>query len=319
MIKYLTVAIVLFAMSISTAQNSRTDTTTQLSVYNTAARFKLIPADFGAVITQPLIGTMVRSYDTIMVLKATGRTDTVSRRPVVRYKVERVCDRMSTGLRDMIVVMELNKDCDVTQTCLNVQRAGAKAFVIIHNSNSEGNIKLPKRGLYKDSIRIPIYTVRSNVGDSITTLLPSIVGIRKQVPIRPMALTSQNKDSIFAASQKVRDDIFIQDNQPLNNETIGKQGLADASAQSLTQKNIGWSIAPNPVTVEAVINYNFATKSTINIDVFNELGQIVTNYELPNTQTGKVNLDVSAWQNGAYYIRLKSETLKEVKRLMVVH
>ena len=35
MIKYLTVAIVLFAMSISTAQTSRTDTTTQLSVYNT--------------------------------------------------------------------------------------------------------------------------------------------------------------------------------------------------------------------------------------------------------------------------------------------
>ena len=35
--------------------------------------------------------------------------------------------------------------------------------------------------------------------------------------------------------------------------------------------------------------------------------------------TGKVNLDVSAWQNGAYYIRLKSETLKEVKCLMVVH
>ena len=161
----------------------------------------------------------------------------------------------------------------------------------------------------KGKVKIPCFTVRKGIGERLTTMLPSLVGIqrpRTNVVVQP--IVSANSNATDAAAQSKRDQAAKAD-----------QSDAEALAQSLAQKNIGWDIVPNPVTVEAVINYNFATKSTVNIDVFNELGQIVTNYELPNTQTGKVNLDVSAWQNGSYYIRLKSEILKEVKRLMVVH
>ncbi|NJN35671.1 MAG: T9SS type A sorting domain-containing protein [Saprospiraceae bacterium] len=80
-------------------------------------------------------------------------------------------------MKNKIAVIDLNKDCDVTKVCLNVQRAGAKAFVIVHNSNSNGNIKLPKNGVYKDSIRIPIFTIRRSLGERITSMLPSWVGI----------------------------------------------------------------------------------------------------------------------------------------------
>jgi Secretion system C-terminal sorting domain/PA domain len=92
-------------------------------------------------------------------------------------------------VKDKIVIMDLNKDCDVTLLCLNVQRAGAKAFVVVHNSNSNGNIKLPKQGAYKDSIRIPIFTIRRSLGEKITTMMPSLVGISLRRPT-PQSLVS---------------------------------------------------------------------------------------------------------------------------------
>ena len=70
---------------------------------------------------------------------------------------------------------------------------------------------------------------------------------------------------------------------------------------------------------EVVINYNFTQVATLNIEVFNELGQILTSYELPDRQTGRLNLDVSAWHNGNYNISLRSGHVKEVKKLLVMH
>jgi Secretion system C-terminal sorting domain len=81
----------------------------------------------------------------------------------------------------------------------------------------------------------------------------------------------------------------------------------------------GWDIAPNPVSNEVTINYNFKETHTVQIDIFNELGQLVTNYQLPETQTGKLDINVTSWQNGTYNVSVTSGKLKEVKRMIVVH
>jgi Secretion system C-terminal sorting domain len=73
------------------------------------------------------------------------------------------------------------------------------------------------------------------------------------------------------------------------------------------------------VSEEVTLHYNFTQKSTLSIEVFNELGQILTTYNLPNTQSGKLNIDVSAWQTGAYSVSLISGSMREVKRLVVTH
>ncbi len=314
MIKYLTTAFCLLVAASTYAQGNRTDTSMVLSVYNTGTCFKMEAADFGGVVTTSLVGTMVMSYDTTMVLKDSGKKDTVSRRAILRYKVERQCNKMSRGLNGKIVVMALNKDCDVTQTCLNVQRAGAKAFVIIHNSNSQGNIKLPKRGIYKDSIRIPIFTVRSGVGDSVTTLLPTVVGIRKPtLVIRPQQLAASTDSSARLLTANKTADKVAQDTdgESMNENT--------AAANRLTFKDIGWQIAPNPVSNEVTLAYNFKETNTVKVDIFNELGQLVTNYQLPDTQTGKLEINVTSWPNGEYNVRLVSGKFVEVKRMIVVH
>ena len=65
--------------------------------------------------------------------------------------------------------------------------------------------------------------------------------------------------------------------------------------------------------------YNFKEINTVKVDIFNEIGQLVTNYQLPDTQTGKLEINVTTWPNGEYNVRLSSGKLMEVKRMIVVH
>ncbi len=170
------IILVLLVSMISTAHSQRADSST-LAVYNTARNFTVLSADFGADITQDLIGEMVLATDAIMVLKEHTQTDSSGKKPM-RYQAERRADKISSNLKDKIVVIDFNKDYDVTQMCLNVQHAGAKALVIIHESNEKKLYKLLKKGLYKDSIRIPCFTIPNNRGEHIVQLLPSMVGIK---------------------------------------------------------------------------------------------------------------------------------------------
>jgi Secretion system C-terminal sorting domain len=82
---------------------------------------------------------------------------------------------------------------------------------------------------------------------------------------------------------------------------------------------VGWAVSPNPARDEVVLHYNFDKTGVVNIEVFNEIGQVLTSYQLPDTQTGELHIDVAAWQNGTYNIRLDSGQKKEVRRLVVLH
>jgi hypothetical protein len=115
MTKYLTLALLLLVSLRSAAQSSRNDSL-KLSVYNTGTQFTLTPADFGSTLTATLVAEMVRSYDTAIVLKDVGRDS--SNRSKIRYVIERQCNKMTRDLQGKIAVMELNKDCDVSLTCL---------------------------------------------------------------------------------------------------------------------------------------------------------------------------------------------------------
>jgi hypothetical protein len=171
------------------SQAQKADSST-LAVFNTGRNFNVTAADFGSTPTQDLIGEMVLAFDTIMVLKAHTQADSSGKKPL-RHQMERSATKISDNLKDKIAVIDYNKDCDVTQTSLNVQRAGAKALIIIHESNDKKLYKLLKKGIYKDSIRIPIYTIPNEKGDKILELLPSMVGIKMPNALSQSLLSSQ--------------------------------------------------------------------------------------------------------------------------------
>jgi Secretion system C-terminal sorting domain len=162
-----------------------------------------------------------------------------------------------------------------------------------------------------NKVKIPGFTVRKGIGEKLTTMMPSLVGIqRPKIPIFGIGtiqtlITPTMIDSINRAKQAQAD------------STAKAEYAKYLASQEFTEK--GWQVSPNPADGEVVLHYNLERRATVNIDIFNEIGQIVTNYQLPDTQSGKLTIDVSSWQGGAYNVSLRSGSLREVKRLMVVH
>ena len=292
------------------AQTQRADTIV-LSVYNNNMRYMLTPADFGpATLSQNITGEMVAAYDTLISIK--GKADSTKNK-TPRFDITRSCNKPLGDLKDKIVLMDLNKDCDVTMMCLQVQRAGAKAFVIVHNSNTKGAIKLPKQGLYKDSIRIPIFTVRKQLGENINSLLPSLVGISLRIP--PIQALAQST-LINPTVQQQKD----KEKNALNTEGVGnKESIELGTASNLTGLTANeWRISPNPTSHTATLSYYFTQAAPLSIEVFNAAGQLIKQYKL-NSSVGTLDIDVSNWSNGVYNVRLVSDKQKEVKRLVVAH
>ena len=191
----------LFSISTAFGQGNNRADTTILGVYNTGTRFTITRADFGLQTATELIAEMVVAFDTVKVI--TSVSDTSRGGSKKKQSFVHTCNDLS-GLRrtpDMfkgkIVLMELNKDCDVTQVCLLAQRSGEKAFMFIHNSNSNGNIKLPKKGMFMDSIRIPVFVVGGEKGADISALqaIKSILSL-STIWVVQIRATNQRKQSV---------------------------------------------------------------------------------------------------------------------------
>jgi hypothetical protein len=255
---------------------------------------------------------MVVALDTINVLKTATKKDSTGKFPQ-SWVTERKCGKLPTNVKGKVALLHLLKGCDISTQVLNAQAAGAIAVIIIHETNQKDSVELPKKSAsnrYDDDVKvkIPCFTVRQGIGEKLTQMLPSLVGIK-----RPLAdvgtlqsLTKQIQTDSMIAARKIYTDSLV-------------KAEYDKQLASQAFDRIGWEVAPNPVSDEVTLHYNFTQKSTLNIEIFNEIGQITTTYTLPNTQSGKLNIDVTAWQTGAYSVSLVSGSMREVKRLVVAH
>jgi Secretion system C-terminal sorting domain len=184
--------------------------------------------------------------------------------------------------------------------------------------------KLTGNARYVDEnkVKIPCFTDRKVIGEKLTGMLPSLVGIK-----RP-----DSTGTIQALTQRVDSAKMLQHGLV---KTAGNEGQSTVSDVNNAVSNngtafrytFGWDIAPNPVSNEVTLSYNFKEPNppeeksgqAISIEVFNDIGQLVTNYQLPETQMGKLDINVTAWQNGTYTISLTSGKVKQVKRMVVLH
>jgi Secretion system C-terminal sorting domain/PA domain len=247
----MTIAFCLMALF---SQAQKADTST-LAVFNTGRNFTVTAADFGSTPTQDLIGEMVMAFDTIMVLKAHTKADSSGKKPM-RHQMERSALKMSSNLKDKIAVIDFNKDYDVTQMSINVQKAGAKALVIIHESDDKKVYKLTKKGVFKDSIRIPVYTLPYNKGGKITELLPSVVGIKVTNPqLQSLLANTQldidaqadfNKSRIeWVSNTSDKNDFFIL--EKLNAKTGQFEGLETLNSNHTgsLEQHVSFDVKPD--------------------------------------------------------------------------
>ena len=298
--------ILLVLVLLAVTSQAQTDSS-QLAVYNTGRNITVLSADFGAALTQDLIGEMVMAYDTVIVLKAHTVRDSSGRYPM-RYQSERRATKISRNLKGKIAVIDYNKDYDVTQMCLNAQRAGAKALIIIHESNDKKVYKLAKKGIFKDSIRIPCFTIPNNKGEQIQQLLPSVVGIKVPAVITTNASVVANGEPLVNTTEKSKDKISDVDatlNTELSNTTgFGKQGF---------------SISPNPTRNQANVTYQFQNPTDVTIEAKSASGQVIFSRLMRGATVGNIEIPTVDYPNGTYFVTLQYGKEVKTKQLVVRH
>ena len=311
--KYLIMTVLGIALAGSLTAQKRD--TTVLSLYNNNQLYMLYPMPFGKDMPdKDFVAEMVFAIDTIHVLKDDTKRDS-SGRILKKWRMERSCGKIPKNVKGKVALLNINPACDVSTQILNAQEAGALAVIVIHDTNRKDSVTLPKKsGQVKyendNKVKIPCFTVRKEIGMTLLQLSPSLVGIKRpKENIPPLQALQQ---------QTVQTDSMIAVKKAQTDSLVKAEYEKHLASQDFNK--IGWEVAPNPVTTEAVLHYNFNQKSTLSIEVFNEIGQVVTNYTLPDTQTGKLNIDVSNWQVGTYNVSLASERIRsQVKRLVVMH
>lgn len=308
------ICVILLLMGISPllAQSQKKDTVV-LSVYNNNQRFMLYPMPFGKdKPDKDFTAEMVLALDTVHILRDSPKKDTTGKFPK-RWQTERSCTKTYTNIKDKVALIYMNKDCDLSTQVLNAQNAGAAAVIMIHLTDNKDSVTLPKKsGKIKyendSKVKIPCFTVRKGIGERLTQMLPSLVGIQRP-KVAGNVQTAQIPTQVLDSLRKV---------QSAQADSIAKAEYEKYLA-SQAFKEKGWAVSPNPADSEVFIHYNLERKATIHIEVSNEVGQLVTTYQLPDTQTGQLRIDVSQWQTGAYNVALSSGSLRQVKRLIVVH
>ena len=317
--KILFLFMLLTAATISQAQSAQADTF-YLSVYNTGARIEITPAEFGGKVTENILGTMVRAFDTVMVLKANGAIDSTGKKRI-RHEAERRADKISKGIKDKIVVMELNKDVDVTQTCINVQRGGAKAIILVHTSNKKEDIKLKYLGIYKDSVRIPCFTVRNALGDSLWSILPSVAGI-KAPTLPPVQSLAVNNNPLLGMNT-----------QATLHKTTGAEPVNNSSDKVNTNESLNLgkidpvtgkfeedvTLYPNPTADVLNLTFKGYTGQAVDIVIFDMQGKSILTEHLGQLQSNLHSIFIGdKTVAGQYMIRIRTKGKMDVFRTFTV-
>ncbi len=306
-----TIILITMLLSISAAHaqgNNRADTTL-LGVYNTGARFTVTRADFGLQTATEVLGEMVRAFDTVKVITTaadTGRTKQ-------KHSYTQQCNYLS-GLqrtpdlfKDKIVLMSLNKDCDVTQVCLLAQRSGAKALMFIHNFNSNSNIKLPKIGNFKDSIRIPVFCVGKDKGEDISALLPSMAGIKTRQPPPNQRVASNDNPNLTALLTK----------ESANPNSAAQITTHESQTNGMFKQ--GFTVSPNPARNQVNVTYQFPQVTDAVIEVKTASGQVISRQILRGVTNGNLPISTVDYPSGTYFVMLQYGKEVQTKKLIVRH
>jgi Secretion system C-terminal sorting domain len=312
--------------------------TTFLAVYNYNARYALTPLDLGRDIPQPdLISDLVVAYDTVMTLKTDGKAMDVV--------VTRSNTKISPHIKDKVAIIYLNDNCSPTQTCLNAQRAGAQAVILVHLRHKVQDIQIhtTERDTWRDSLKIPCYTVSKQIGEKMMSLLPSAVIVQKVKPKKEDELKDENQpidstlvamlDKPIAAPVLVEKPLLVlesplkeaakeaiqTDNQLANRaDSPTAMPTTPASLNKLQQVD-GIRLYPNPTHDVAYIEYNFAESTDIRINVLNGFGQVVFTKILRGGSKGTLDINTLNWASAIYFIKAHSGKNLLRQKLVVQH
>jgi hypothetical protein len=319
-----------------------------LSVFNTGAKYRLTPANFGAPTTgAELLTEMILVQDTVVSFVETGSnrasfmpptlvakmSDSLRRvfqsqklmKPVVTHR----CDKPITAdVKDKVVVMELGT-CDPSVMCLNAQNAGAKVLILIHPSNKADSILL-KKGAGRDEIKIRCYSVTREVGARLAAILPSHVAIRKRVATPNQNMVAPMLNDSIKSSTTASQVIGTEGNGENTNLSADYQeGMAQNTAPNGSNPNgitavkgsnkSSFTLAPNPSNDQTTLTYQFAKATDVTLVIEMTSGQVVMNKILRGVTVGSLDIGTLGWANGTYILSMQYGKEVKTKKFEVLH
>ncbi len=271
-----------------------------LSVFNTGSKYRLTQAEFGAPSPSfangenSLVSTVVFARDTSLRRNLQG------------------CDAIKINLHGKVALVERG-GCSYVRKCLNAQRAGAIAVILIDTVVNGIAPVMTRSGIdstLADSILIPCYSVSKQKGDRIRALLPSKVGIRipQEMPSDAERRGNPTKNPVLATPTS---SVSVVDSATAAINT------AKRPLEAPPQYKADLRVYPNPTTGILFIDYAYGSESMLEVEIMNASGQSVFQRKVAATQVGKLELDVSDLVAGAYFLRLQHGTERSSKMLII--
>ena len=301
----------LFCLDLSAQTSAARQDTILLSVHNNGQRFRMTPAAFGGASTwtSPLLKEMVVVYDTLVTKTRRATPDTSGRRPMM-FVTTHVCGKLDRKVKGKVVLMEWDTLCDPSLIARNVQRDSGLALVLIHPRNHRDSIQigrtntqaLPTQWVFSDSIRIPVYSVRREMGAKIGKMVPSLVGIT-----RP--------DTMPADAQGLR--TIVRNPLPVvsGKSGVGGGGVGDNTkfaaqlpSEVTTFEKLSIPVlqcTPNPADDQIHIDFSLPEVGEVAIEIRNATGAVVLSQSVKGVSLGNVDVDCSGWSSGVYFVYLR--------------
>lgn len=329
---YILCATALWFSTLAIAQQSSIN----ISVYNTGARFELRRAPFGSQTPQlDSVKSMVFAKDTFETKKnplegdfkapssAEIKAKIEANKPnpnsspkkpteaditkVKQNAAKRSCIIETSGLKGKIVLIDFDKNCDPAEKCLQAQRAGAYAAIVIYDNNKKDEINMAKSKV-SDAVKIPCFSIIRQQGDSLSAMLPS----------KAVFFTPRPEQSAL-----MRDSI---QNTPFPETTSMK--LASNEAKTIQEALISSEgntlktyiqLSPNPSNETVNVQFALSKMSSLAVEVRNVAGQVIYTQKLDNIQVGTLDILTQNWANGLYWLHLDYLSERIVKKLVVQH
>ncbi len=336
--KKITVLLLSFALtSALIAQQATKTDSIYLTLYNTGGKYLLKRAVYGEQTPKvAIIKDMVLTKDSFVVktnkldaafkpktnaemqaLLPTSKTPPAPVKPAQgdidkakNNAARRTCIISQKDLKDRIVLIDYDTYCDQSEKCLQAQKAGAAAIIVIFDATKKDNDKLESEG-FDDNLKIPIYSVSTKVGDTIRAHLPSkaALWVKGINPVNPKPLAIAPNDS---TKLKKTDNV-------LTAATKDSTNVAPTDAAQFLSTNKNFSVSPNPANGYVTVNYNVENAASVRITLINEAGAEVYSQKI-GADTGSHTIETKSLGQGIYLCAIDTNgTLVHMQKINIAH
>ncbi len=271
------IAVCVFIFSNTQAQTAPRYDTVMVAVFNTGAKYRIAPAEFGGNTStlfdseRKFIGTLVAGNDTIHTW-GTKNCDTCKiQKKQTTLTVSHGCNNVHGDIKDKVVIIDLGNCKDGTKMALSAQKLGAKAVIFTHWHDNRDSITLKRDGgdnsaavkktSVADSVKIPVFTVRNTTGAKMSAMLPSSIGMREPKILQ----NEQNLQNIPNDRNLSNIPNAVNSNQNLVSEkdsvkitsTVSSNQNTNSDNRITNQPSVRLNFSPNPTDDLIYLRYKF--------------------------------------------------------------